>query len=88
MDKKYCGNAKVIETQYGELTRISITSEDIATLQKNLDNGWVNVTIKKRKEPSKGGMTHYLEIDTFQKEKKEAGSGSAVKEDPEEALPF
>ena len=44
--KVYVGNAKVIKTQFGELTKMSLTAEDVEKLQQNLDNGWINVVIK------------------------------------------
>lgn len=67
-EKKYCGNAKMIETKYGDLIKHSFTAEDLKVLQDNLDNGWVNTVTKERKEPSKGGMTHYVEVDDWKPE--------------------
>jgi hypothetical protein len=64
-DKKYCGNAKVIKTQYGDLMKISMTEADVKILQESLDNGWVNLVIKERRSPSPKGLTHYLEVDTW-----------------------
>lgn len=64
-DKKYCGNAKVIKTQYGELMKISMTEADVKALQESLENGWVNIVIKERRNPSPTGLTHYLEVDTW-----------------------
>ncbi len=63
--KVYVGNAKSIKTQYGDLLKLSLTAEDVEKLQGNLDNGWVNVVVKERREPSASGFTHYLEVDTW-----------------------
>lgn len=70
-EKIYVGNAKKITTQYGDLMKLSITAEDLEKMQANLSNGWIN--IKECREPSAGGMTHYLEVDTW-KPNTEAGS--------------
>ena len=64
-EKVYCGNGKVIKTQYGDLMKLSFTAEDLEKLQSKLDNGWVNVVVKERREPSEKGTTHYLEVDTW-----------------------
>lgn len=85
MTKQYCGSAKTITTQYGDLMKLSFTEEDIKMLQENLSEGWVNAVVKQRKEPSKGGMTHYLEIDTWKPEKKEASEDEV---DKSSDLPF
>ena len=64
-EKIYCGTGKTIKTQYGDLLKLSFTEEDLGKLQQNLENGWVNVLVKQRREPSERGTTHYLEIDTW-----------------------
>jgi CRISPR/Cas system type I-B associated protein Csh2 (Cas7 group RAMP superfamily) len=65
-DKIYCGNGKVIKTQYGEMMKLSFTAEDVEKLKEGLKNGWVNAVVKERREPSEKGTTHYLEIDTWE----------------------
>lgn len=65
----YCGNGKVITTKYGEMIKLSITAENLATMQENLKNGWVNVIVGKRKNPSEKGTTHYLAIDNWEPKK-------------------
>lgn len=75
--KVYCGNAKVIKTQYGELTRISLSADDVQKMQDNLDNGWINIVIKERRSPSPSGLTHYLEVDTWKPSGDREGGGSA-----------
>ena len=67
--KQYAGNAKIITTQYGDLMKISMTEADVKTLSDNLKNGWVNVVIKERRNPSPSGLTHYVEIDQWQPKK-------------------
>ena len=81
-DKQYAGNAKSVDGQYGKFLKISMTEEDVNTLLKNLKDGWVNVTVKKRREPSEKGFSHYLEVDLWSPEKKEE------KKEDSENLPF
>lgn len=64
-EKIFVGNGKEITTQYGPLLKLSFSAEDVEKLQKNLENGWVNVVVKKRREPSERGTTHYLEVDKW-----------------------
>ncbi len=64
-DKIYCGNGKKITTRYGDMMRLSLSESDLQALQDNLENGWVNVKVCERREPSQSGMTHYLEVDTW-----------------------
>lgn len=97
-EKVYVGNAKVIKTQFGELTKMSLTEEDVQKMQDNLSNGWINVVIKERREPSASGFTHYLEVDTWKPkeggapaeaaEKKAAPAANNVPEMAPEDLPF
>jgi hypothetical protein len=61
----YAGNGKVVETKYGGMMKLSLMEQDVLMLQQNLKDGWVNASLKKRKEPSKGGFTHYLQIDEY-----------------------
>ena len=78
-DKVYCGNGRVIKTQYGELMKLSFTEDDLQKLTDNLENGWVNVVVKERREPSEKGTTHYLEVDTW---KPNTDQGGAAKTAP------
>lgn len=81
-EKVYVGNAKVIKTQFGELTKMSLTEEDVQKIQQNLSNGWVNLVVKERREPSASGFTHYLEVDTWKpKQDGEEGSAPAPKKE-------
>lgn len=96
-EKIYCGNGKVIKTQYGDLMKLSFTAEDLEKMQNNLSNGWINVVVKERREPSEKGTTHYLEVDTWKPNTEEGGSApkaaakpapAATSEADVEDLPF
>lgn len=92
-EKIYCGNGKVIKTQYGDFMKLSFTAEDLEKMQNNLENGWINVVVKERREPSEKGTTHYLEVDKWKpnteggpalSSKSEGSKGEATADD----LPF
>ena len=85
-EKIYCGNAKVVEGQYGDIIRLSITADDLKTMEGHLKNGWVNLNVLGRKTPSKGGMTHSISIDTWEPKGKPANIKEAV-EQVEKAYP-
>ena len=70
-DKIYCGSAKKIKTQYGDMMVLSFSPDDIEKLlQRSKETkgrgGWVNVNVKERREVSPTGKTHYLEIDMWE----------------------
>ena len=64
-EKIYCGSAKEIQTKYGPMMKLSLSSSDIEKMQANLDNGWVNVKLLEKREKVEGKPTHYLEVDTW-----------------------
>ena len=65
MDKIFCGSGKVIDTKYGQLTKISFSQKDLDVLKANMVNGWINLDVKEKKEKVEGKPTHYLEVDTY-----------------------
>lgn len=77
-EKIYVGNGKKITTQYGDLMKLSLTAEDVEKMQANLSNGWININIKERRSPSAGGMTHYLEVDTWKPNSEQGGGSDAA----------
>lgn len=91
-DKIYCGSGRVIDTKYGKMLKLSFTEDDIKKLQENLDNGWVNVNVGKKKSPEDGKSTHYLTIDTWKPEKNKYDEnnrhGLDDSDDTKDSLPF
>jgi hypothetical protein len=65
MEKVFCGSAKIIPTKFGDLTKVSFSQKDIDTLQANMNNGWINLVIKEKREKIEGKATHYLEVDNW-----------------------
>jgi len=67
-EKIYTGSAKIINTKYGDLTKVSFHKEDINKIvqyMKDNNTEWINLVIKEKKEPQEGKPTHYLEVDTW-----------------------
>ena len=66
-EKVYIGMAKSIETKYGKMLKVSIHQEDVAKLveEASQNNGWVNLALKERREPSERGWTHFFEVDRW-----------------------
>ena len=73
----YCGNGRQKQGAYGPWLALSLTSDDVQTLQNNLDNGWVNVNIRERRQPSASGFTHYLQVDTWKPDPNRSAPRSA-----------
>ena len=65
--------------------KLSLTAEDVEKIQANLSNGWININVKERREPSAGGMTHYLEVDTWKPSGGQGGGEEAAAPAPKAA---
>lgn len=91
-DKIYCGNAKIVYTNFGELTKISFSKGDINKMVSHMNSEeleWINLVIKAKKDPQPGKPTHYLEVDTWKPEKKVEQQPTAPSfESGEDKLPF
>jgi hypothetical protein len=67
-EKIYCGNAKVIETKFGKMLKISFSKKDLQELNKAMEGKeWVNCNLKEKQNKQDGKSTHYLELDTYVK---------------------
>ena len=65
MSKIYGGNAKMIETKYGQMWKVSQNRTDLENLLKYMnenDTEWVNLDIKEKPQKIEGKATHYLEL--------------------------
>jgi hypothetical protein len=92
-DKIYCGNAKIVNTSFGELTKISFSKDDINKMVSHIKEGkldWINLVLKAKKDPQPGKPTHYLEVDTWKPEAKESKPTPSVPqyESTDDELPF
>ena len=92
-EKQYVNGLIIKEKVFengGNQLKLSIKTEDFVTQLKELDdNGWVNLIVTRRKEPSDTGITHYSYVDTW-KPTKGAGQPSKKKAvvQEEDDLPF
>ena len=85
-DKIYCGNAKVIETKFGKMLKISFSKKDLQELNKAMEGKeWVNCNLKEKQNKVEGKSTHYLELDTYVKP---TDSRSQVSDSENTGLPF
>lgn len=97
-EKIYCGNAKIVKTQHGDLTKISMSKDDInkiVTYMKQEKSDWINLVMKEKKNPVEGKPTHYLEVDTWKPDEvsqqninKKNVENLAETIDADESLPF
>jgi hypothetical protein len=55
------------ENQFGEEElKVSVKVEDLVKeLQQHQERGWVNLEIRKKKQPSDKGVSHYTVLDTW-----------------------
>ena len=86
-DKIYCGSGKEITTKYGTMMKLGFTADDLAKMQANLENGWVNLVVSERREKVEGKPTHYCTIDTWKPTQQPASTAPQMGED-DEPLPF
>lgn len=86
-EKVFCGNGKIINTEYGEMIKISFSKNDLETMLNNLENGWINTVLKQKKTIVEGKPTHYLEVDNWKPEKKDEQK-QTVSNEEENNLPF
>jgi hypothetical protein len=75
-EKKYVNGIIIKEKTFdngGTQLKMSLkTDEVIAQLIELEDNGWVNLIVSRRQNPSETGITHYSYVDTW-KPKKASG---------------
>lgn len=66
-EKKYYGNGKEIETQYGPLLKLSFNKTDLEDMLTRLNaKGWLNLNVNRRQSPSEWGHTHSIQLDTYE----------------------
>jgi hypothetical protein len=67
-NKIYSGSAKVVQTKFGEMWKVSFSKSDLTKLvqyQNDNDTEWVNLVIKEKQQKVEGKPTHYLEVDEW-----------------------
>ena len=84
----FVGVGKVINTKYGEMTKISMNRDHINELikwMKSEEKDWVNIQVCEKREKVEGKPTHYCKIDTWKPEQKQEPTKEA---DTVDDLPF
>lgn len=90
-EKIYCGSARIISTNYGDMTKVSFHKEDINKIVKYMrdeKSDWCNLVVKEKREKTEGKPTHYLEIDTWKPDKPREEAPLPKSENTDEDLPF
>jgi hypothetical protein len=67
-NKIYSGSAKVVQTKFGDMWKVSFSKSDLTKLvqyQNDNDTEWVNLVIKEKQQKVEGKPTHYLEVDEW-----------------------
>lgn len=90
-EKIYCGSAKIIKTQYGDLLKGSMHRDDLKKVaewmhEKGVD--WFNFSIKEKREPQEGKPTHYLELDQWVIETAKNQEAPQPLQEQKDNLPF
>lgn len=86
--KVFCGNGKIIKTQYGDLVKISFSKSDLEAMLNNLDNGWINTVLKEKKNKVDGKPTHYLEVDNWKPTGQAPAELNSSDDSDDQNLPF
>jgi hypothetical protein len=94
-EKQYVNGIIIKEKTFdngGTQLKLSIKVDDLINQLKELDdNGWVNLIVVRRKEPSDTGITHYSYVDTWKPNKslkdEVAKIANPIKQDADD-LPF
>ena len=98
-DKQYVNGMIIKEKTFdngGSQLKVSIKVEELTKQLKELDDdGWVNLIVTRRKEPSDAGVTHYSYVDPWKPTKRDdlVKSKSSLRKDAlgtkeEDDLPF
>ena len=89
-ETKYINGILIKERTFengGSQMKISIKTEDFINELKEVDeNGWCNLILNRRKEPSDKGVTHYLKVDTWKPDPNK--STTPVSSTDNDDLPF
>jgi len=93
-DKIYCGSGRIVTGKFGQIIKISLSKEDINKIVSYMNqNGseWANLEMKEKQNPVAGKPTHYLQIDDWKPEAKQAEQAPVRTESVEsddDSLPF
>jgi len=88
-EKQYVNGMIIKEKTFdngGSQLKVSLRVEELTRQLKELDdNGWVNLVVARRKEPSDAGVTHYAYVDPWKPTKQNSAPKTKAGDDD---LPF
>ena len=94
-EKQYVNGMIIKEKTFdngGSQLKVSVKVEELTKQLKKLDDdGWVNLIVTRRKEPSDAGVTHYAYVDPWKPTIKSTGdtrNKKVVTSGDEDDLPF
>jgi hypothetical protein len=90
-EKIYCGNAKIIETKFGGITKVSFHKDNINAMvkwMKENKSDWINIAIMEKQNPEQGKPTHYGVIDEWKPKETKLPPSDIKAEDVDDDLPF
>jgi len=78
MEKTYINGFLIKEKTFqdgGSILNCSIKIDDFAKdVKAHAKDGWLNISISKRKTPSDKGISHYVTLNTYEKKEEENNS--------------
>ena len=90
-ETKYINGILIKERTFdngGSQMKISIKTEDFINELKEVDdNGWCNLIMNRRQEPSDKGVTHYLKVDTWKPDPNKSSMNN-TNDNTKDDLPF
>ena len=90
-ETKYINGILIKERTFdngGSQMKISIKTEDFINELKEVDeNGWCNLILNKRQEPSDKGVTQYLKVDTWKPDPNKSSMNN-TNDNTKDDLPF
>jgi hypothetical protein len=88
-DKTYVNKCKLVEKVFdngGALINAAFNVDEL--VEHADDNGWVNLVIAKRREPSDKGATHYAYFSDYKPENKPEKKPEYITAKEPDGLPF
>ena len=90
-ETKYINGILIKERTFdngGSQMKISIKTEDFINELKEVDdNGWCNLIMNRRQEPSDKGVTHYLKVVTWKPDPNKSSMNN-TNDNTKDDLPF
>jgi len=73
-EKKYIDKCSIKQKDFENGGSVLNCAFGIDELKEIAVDGWVNITICERREPSENGKTHYAKVDTYRSKKADTKS--------------